>query len=629
MLQIGEILDRRYEILKEIGSGGTGVLFLAYYHGLRKYVVVKRIKEGFTGDLNQRVEADTLKNLHHPYLPQVYDFLALDMQVYTVMDYIKGRDLEYYLQTRYRFGEKQLVRWLDQLLDVLSYLHGQKPPIIHSDIKPANIMINENGDICLIDFNISLGSEESRILGMTRQYASPEQVRQYEELTGLSGGGHERIDARSDLYSLGLSFYALMTGVVPSIDRDLIVPLSQCSCGYSSAFKEVVERAMQQNRNRRFRSADQMRHALGQMKRYPSRWLRAVDGIATAVWFLGLTAAVWMYAFGVGEAHRRDYLGACQELHTVYADYDGGRVRELGGQILEEDDWSGYLEKDADVHADILHAIGDSWFWEEDYAKASSYYDQALTLKPTGKMEKICCRDAAIAAARSGDAKKAGRILDEAVKMGFSDAELLFVQGEIALSNGVPEDAKSAFERALGMTSDAELLVRALQGMGKSCALAGDYAGQLEAFQKMTELRKNIVNLRKLGMAYSQYAASMGDAKGAQKFNEAAKACYEEILGMEFSTKEDLKNYAVICENCGEYSESLSVLKELAKSYPDDYELSKRICYLLYRMGDYEQMRDYYGLAWRQYEIQRVSGEMDDEMMALKQVMDSLEGSEW
>lgn len=82
---------------------------------------------------------DLLKNLHHMFLPQVYDFLPIDDQIFTVMDFIDGKSMDFYLQEHYRFPEKQVLLWMNQLCDVLSYLHSQTPPIIHSDIKPANI----------------------------------------------------------------------------------------------------------------------------------------------------------------------------------------------------------------------------------------------------------------------------------------------------------------------------------------------------------------------------------------------------------------------------------------------------------------------------------------------------------
>ena len=90
---IHDVLDGRYEILREIGTGGAGIVFLGYHLTLNKYVVVKKLKTQVREYLNIRGEADILKGLHHRYLPQVYDFLIVGDEVYTVMDYVDGHDL--------------------------------------------------------------------------------------------------------------------------------------------------------------------------------------------------------------------------------------------------------------------------------------------------------------------------------------------------------------------------------------------------------------------------------------------------------------------------------------------------------------------------------------------------------
>ena len=155
----GEILAGTYQILKEIGKGGAGIIYLAYHMNLRKYVVVKKMKENVVDVLNIRGEADILKSLRHSYLPQVYDFLQVGTEIYTVMEYIEGRDLQYYIESGYRPDEQTLICWLTQLSEVLVYLHKHR--ILHLDIKPANIMVTSEGDLCLIDFNVSLESEEN------------------------------------------------------------------------------------------------------------------------------------------------------------------------------------------------------------------------------------------------------------------------------------------------------------------------------------------------------------------------------------------------------------------------------------------------------------------------------------
>ena len=119
-----DIIAGNYKILKEIGRGGTGTVFLGYHLHLQKYVVLKETRLSI-GDENMiRTETDILKNLHHPYLPQVYDFLIQGPNVITVLDYVEGNDLSKYPCGSQNLSEEVLLRWLGQMAEVLAYLHG-------------------------------------------------------------------------------------------------------------------------------------------------------------------------------------------------------------------------------------------------------------------------------------------------------------------------------------------------------------------------------------------------------------------------------------------------------------------------------------------------------------------------
>ena len=96
MLKPGDIIDDLYRIDEQIGQGGAGIIYLGYHLRLHKQIVIKKIKDNFIGKIQERSEADILKQLHHPYLPQVYDFVQKDNEVFTVMDYIQGKDLGYF-----------------------------------------------------------------------------------------------------------------------------------------------------------------------------------------------------------------------------------------------------------------------------------------------------------------------------------------------------------------------------------------------------------------------------------------------------------------------------------------------------------------------------------------------------
>ena len=175
---MSRIIAGLYEIEEEIGSGGGGIVYLGKHVRLRKKVVLKADKRSLTTEESSlRREVDFLKELSHTYIPQVYDYVQEDGIVYTVMDYIEGESLDKILKRKECPTQPQIIQWSCQLLEALSYLHNQKPHgILHGDIKPANIMLRNNGDVCLIDFNIALalGEDGAVKVGYSRGYASPE-----------------------------------------------------------------------------------------------------------------------------------------------------------------------------------------------------------------------------------------------------------------------------------------------------------------------------------------------------------------------------------------------------------------------------------------------------------------------
>ncbi len=177
---MARIVASTYEITQRLGAGGGGVVFLANHLRLNKKVVLKADKRSLSirQDL-LRCEVDVLKLLSHPYIPQVYDFFEEDGTVYTVIDYIEGESLDKPLKRGERFSQALVIQWAAQILEALRYLHSPthgSPPrgFVHSDIKPANIMLTPSGKVCLIDFNIALAMGEENVIGCSAGYASPE-----------------------------------------------------------------------------------------------------------------------------------------------------------------------------------------------------------------------------------------------------------------------------------------------------------------------------------------------------------------------------------------------------------------------------------------------------------------------
>lgn len=180
-LELG-LAGQDYEDIRPLNSkAGMSDLFCAHKKGMNIDVVIKRVQRSVQSNIDEKNESEILKKLKHQYLPQIYDIIpGEDGYLYTVMDLIRGVNLQDYVKENGPITQKQAHLWGCQLCEAVQYLQeekDQKPVIIHCDIKPRNVMVTENGDICLIDFGTSLISKENTQASsfLTPGYAAPEQ----------------------------------------------------------------------------------------------------------------------------------------------------------------------------------------------------------------------------------------------------------------------------------------------------------------------------------------------------------------------------------------------------------------------------------------------------------------------
>lgn len=271
MVAPNTILQERYLIIRQIGQGGMGAVYMARDQRLRSVVA---LKESFFSDERLRRafvrEAELLANLHHPALPNVIDHFTEDDRQFLVMQFITGEDLGAMMEVKGGpFSPEEVTAWADQLLDSLDYLHTQEPPVIHRDIKPQNLKLTTRGQIILLDFGLAKGiagqmsafGASRSLLGYTPNFAPLEQIQ---------GAG---TDARSDLYALAATLYYLLTGTVPpdalmrasSLVRgqaDPLKPASEVNQQVPAAIAAVLYAAMAQNPDERPQTAALMREAL-------------------------------------------------------------------------------------------------------------------------------------------------------------------------------------------------------------------------------------------------------------------------------------------------------------------------------------------------------------------------------
>lgn len=319
MITTGQILNNTYKITEQIGSGGGGIVFKAYHLRLEKHVAIKLIKDKVRGKMNERAEADILKQLKHDGLPQVYDFINDGEDVYTVMEYINGHSLYDEIIKRGKIPYKQALKWAKELCSAAAYLHSRNPAIIHSDIKPKNIMVTYDGRLCLIDFNISsVFGGDIYTIGSSDGYSPPEQylarkqfrpapvstastpARHYgdteiliddtdndateiitddrtvitDETEVIVDNSGKLLDSCSDVYSIGAVIYSMITGMKPNNSRGAIKPLKKLDPNIPEALVYIVEKAMCKEKSGRFASAVEMLEALENINKLDKRYKR-------------------------------------------------------------------------------------------------------------------------------------------------------------------------------------------------------------------------------------------------------------------------------------------------------------------------------------------------------------------
>lgn len=629
MIQNGEILDGMYQIIGEIGRGGTGIIYLAYHLRLQKKVVVKKVKDHFAGQINGRAEVDILKRLHHSYLPQVYDFLVIGTSIYTVMEYVEGQDLRHYLDQGYQFPENTIREWLLQLCEVLEYLHTQSPPILHSDIKPSNIMITAQGNICLIDFNISLDGEVSKdIQGVSPWFAAPEQ---YQKAADVLNGRTNTVvlDARMDIYSLGAVFYTVMTGLLPSPDREYRDILSM-EIPYSDGLCAVVAKAVKKKPSARFRTAGQMKKALMDVSRMDPLYKKytALQAGGLFAWVLCMIAGALLLYYGSWQNGVEQWQQAYRQLYIYAGNQEDTAVVSQATEILNSRTYQGYLGKHEEKKCDVLRLLGESYFRQEQFKEAASYYGEAWELEPD---DGGLCRDYVVALVRSGQLSKGRLVMESADGMSsLSEGEQLLIQAEISRMAEDDGRALEELEELFEKETDTGLLVSGYLLEASIYDSREEYGKAAASLEAACELESSKEILRLMGQSAVKAASLESREVSGNSWLQKAFSCYESLNQMNSPSYEDRLNLALVKRAMGRYQDSNADLTGMNRIYGEDYVIPMWMCYnyldLAKEQGNYDGILE--DLQFRYQDCRhryRSAGKTDPDMEELVSIMKDLE----
>lgn len=266
-----EVLGNRYEIIRKLGGGGMAIVYLAKDVFLDRPVAVKVLREEYIGDQDYirrfHKEAKAVASLVHPNIVNIFDFGINNDRAFLVMEYVEGRTLKDLINEHAPLSEKQTAEIARQICLGVAAAHQKN--IVHKDIKPHNILIEKNGTVKVTDFGIAQSAGNSTIthskgiLG-SAHYFSPEQAR------------GEQVDYKTDIYSIGVVLYEMITGKVPfvgdnpvtvalkHIQADPVLP-SRIKSDISPKMEHIILKAMAKDPSQRYDSAEQMAKELAEI----------------------------------------------------------------------------------------------------------------------------------------------------------------------------------------------------------------------------------------------------------------------------------------------------------------------------------------------------------------------------
>ena len=289
-LPLGTILDGKFKIVQVLGEGGMGTVYKVeqvdkpgYFRAVKELLINPNTPEDERKSAIERFnkEIDLLFNLKHPRIPSLILSFQERGNYYFVMEFVPGRTLEKILEeSKGPLDEEQVINWMMQVCEALSYIHSRVPPIILRDLKPGNVIVTPDGNVQLIDFGIARRFDPNKRTNTenlgTISYASPEHLGSItapgQRRSAQNPGKLVQTDARSDVYSLGATMFHLLTNREPEpiqtppsgsiLAKNPRLRTVQIGTKVFCPVEQVIIKAMQQDPAHRFQSAEAMRVAL-------------------------------------------------------------------------------------------------------------------------------------------------------------------------------------------------------------------------------------------------------------------------------------------------------------------------------------------------------------------------------
>ena len=648
------IISTRYKPIGKIGEGSGGTIYKFRDLNLDMDVVFKEIKHSNVAKDYLYKEANILKNVSSPYLPKVFNSVQIEDMFFTVMEFIPGYSFSNLLDMKTEFSQKEILKWSLQLCEAIEILHNQQPPVLHCDIKPANIMLRENGNICLIDFNISMSLSDKKYIGYSDGYSSPELIE------SITTSNIRIVDERSDIYSLGATLYHIITG--EKLKNDFNMELVR---KYGSVeFAIILQKACENNPKDRYQSIKEMHNAFQHIHENNSAYISLLykQKRLKIFYLTGFVVSIILCLASIGVI-RQDKLNQYFKLvdkqieyriegkfdeeinifkeasemipsnlqsyyQNAYSLYEQGNYEDcilfIKNQILGNEKIKDGQENEENVY----YLMADSYYQLKEYENSINIYTELMKMK---NLDALFYRDYAITLAYNGQIKVANEKLDEAIARGLTEDSIYYAKSEMENALGNLDLAIENMNKALALSNDINLKQHAYIALSNYYRSKSDLENVkmiLEKAHNNLPIEKQIQILESL----AQVNIDLANRTSNNTFRYAAIDYLNIVIEQGWDSYQTYDNLVLLYEKSENYTQSLNVLKKMKSIYGEDYNYFKRLAFIeveLQNLNDledrnYEVFKEYYRKANSLYK-----GQDDQEMSVLKTVYDRVIQGGW
>ena len=618
------LFNGRYKTLDLIGKGGMSKVYLAESTTLGTKWAIKAVDKKLNAQFDLLAEPNILKKLNHPALPRIIDIEEDETNIYIIEDYIDGRSLDSRLKTEKRFDEETVINWSKQLCDVLIYLHNQKPnPIIYRDMKPANIIVTKENRVKLIDFGIARefkieNDSDTTYMG-TRGYAAPEQY------------GSSQTDQRTDIYSLGVTMYHLITGKSPNEPPYEFKKIREIDPNFSEGMEYIINKCIQNDPTKRYQSMEELlydlenihtfnRYYIEQKKKEKTKNILKLSmlGVSIALIYFGA------HTMGTEKGEKYEALINSADTYASNLQFDEAKKYYQDAQKLIENEAEGYLReakmilkqsgtnecleylfdkeqrvKGLNDNAEYYYIKGSAYFDNKEYDKARENFSRAVEIDNTNI---DYARDYAVSNAKVGKITEAQNIMNTLLNKDENEDSVNYINGEIELYEENLYEAINSFEKVIDITNNEELKRKAYISLSD---IYKNNRGIIEnAASKQIEILNNAeADLNNKDNVYITEA--LAEAYFANKqYNNSAEN-FNKLLDLGYHRPYIYRNLAIIYQYMNNFSRAEDILFTMMDKYPEDYSCYLQLGFLnLDREGqkpessrNYDKVLEYYELA--------------------------------